>query len=53
MANIGIESGKTLYVGDLSTIANTQQLQDFNDLMQKESENAEETHLDAGVNNAI
>ena len=53
LANIGIDSGKTLHVGALSTIANTHQLQDFNDLVQKESANVEETHPDAGVNSSI
>lgn len=40
LANISIERGKTLHVGVLSTIANTHQLQGFNDLVQKERENA-------------
>jgi len=53
LANIGIESGKTLHVGALSTIANTHQLQDFNDLVQKERENAEEMHPNVDVNNGI
>ena len=34
LANIGVKSGNTLHVGALSTIANTQHLQDFNDSVQ-------------------
>lgn len=53
LANIGIKSGNILHVGTLSTIDNSYRLQEFNDLVQKESVNAEETHLNAGINNAI
>lgn len=50
LANIGIDSGKTLHVGTLNTIATTPQLQDYNDLVQKERANEEGMHPDAGVN---
>lgn len=48
LANIGLYSGKTLHVGTLNYIATTPRLQEYNDLVQNEIENEEETHLDAG-----
>lgn len=50
LANIGVDSGKTLCVGTLNTISTTPQLQDYNDLVQNERVNEEESYSDVGVN---
>jgi len=50
LANIGVDSGRTLHASTLNTIATTSQLQEYKELVRMEMVQEEETHLDAGVN---
>lgn len=48
LANIGVDSGKTLHAGTLNSTATTPLLQDYNDLVQNEMAIEEETHSNLG-----
>jgi len=53
LVNIGVNSGLTLHAGSFNTISTALQLKDYNDLVQIEMVQGEETHLIASDNHAI
>ncbi|MCY6524942.1 hypothetical protein, partial [Actinobacillus pleuropneumoniae] len=47
IANNGVDRGRTFHAGTLNTMATTLQLQEYNELVQIEMVQEEETHMDA------